>query len=81
MSIMKVILEKIIHFFMLWNFKHYLKKRFPLLPIIKELYLIHAPPLKNLRYTQKVQFKDRNWRHANFVIWVAAILDLPKMGF
>ena len=66
---------------MLWNFKHYLKKGLPWLPIIKELYLIHAPLLKNLRYTQKVQFKDRYWRHANFVIWVAAILDLPKMGF
>ena len=49
--------------------------------MIKELYLIHAPPLKNLRYTQKVQFKESNWRHANFVIRVAAILDLPKMGF
>ena len=73
MSIINVILEKIIHFFMLWNFKHYLKKGLPWLPIIKELYPIHAPPLKNLRYTQKVQFKDSNWRHANFVIWVAAI--------
>ena len=42
-------------------------------PIIKELYLIHYSPLKNMRCTQKVQFKDRNWRHpdADFVIWVA----------
>ena len=72
MSIMKVILEKIIHFlcyrtpnmtsrWLLWS------------SIIKELYLIHYSPLKNIRCTQKVQFKDRNWRHpdADFVIWVA----------
>ena len=71
MSIMKVILEKIIHFscygtpnmtsrWLLWS------------PIIKELYLIHYSPLKNIRCTQKVQFKDRNWRRpdADFVIWV-----------
>ena len=33
---------------------------------------------------QKVQFKDRNWRHpdADFVILVVgAFLGLPKMGF
>ena len=68
---MKVILEKIIHFlcyvtpnmtsrWLLWS------------PIIKELYLIHYSPLKNIRCTQKVQFKDHKWRHpdADFVIWV-----------
>ena len=82
MSIMNVILEKIIHFFLCYGTSNITsKKGLPWLPIIKDLYLIHALPLKNLRYTQKVQFKDSNWRHANFVIWVAAILDLPKMGF
>ena len=72
MFIMQVILEKIIYFlchgtpnmtskWLLWS------------PIIKEHYLIHYSPLKNIRCIQRVQFKDHSWRHpdADFVIWVA----------
>ena len=83
MSITKVILEKI-HFFMLWNSKHDIKmvtmisNHWRTLP--NSLF-----PTKNIRCTQKVQFKDRNWRHqdADFVIWVADghFGINPKWGF
>ena len=83
LSIMKVILEKIIHF-LCYGTPNMTSRWLIWSPIIKELYLIHYSPLK-----KKDVHKKSNSRTATGDIWMlillfgwrSTILDLPKMGF
>ena len=67
----KVILEKMIDIFYIIKHKIDLKMETMTLSI---WYFA----ITNLTIDTKIQLKHSNRRHANFVIWVAAILNLPK---